>query len=260
MSSPFPVAFVAGVPFQATTLERAIAWIIGVAAREHISVNVRLANSWSLALASRDERYHDLLAAQGINFPDGAPVARFMNLGRRNTIAERVRGPSLFCGVMQAGVGQGVRHFLLGGSPVTLIELRRSLERRYPGIQIVGEYSPPFAPISPEYVAQCASAVHGSGADLLWIGLGTPKQDHAGTELASTLGITTISVGAAFDFVAGTVKEAPRWVQNSGFEWLFRLIVEPRRLWRRYLIGNVEFLWAALRSFKEDRSATNAVS
>lgn len=260
VSTPFSVASVGGVPFQVTSYRNALAWVVNDAAKEHIPVNVRLANAWTVALADKDASYKRLLATQGINFPDGAPVAWFMNVGcRQQPKAERVRGPSLFSDVMKAGVNTGVKHFLLGGSVDALSRLRTALEDRYPGVQIVGEYSPPYVPVTDAYIADCAAQVLGSGADLLWVGLGTPKQDVVGTALAPMLGVTTLNVGAAFDFVAGTLSEAPKWVQGSGFEWLFRFAAEPKRLWRRYLVGNFEFLWAAVRYCARSDSSSRRV-
>lgn len=252
----FEVARVGDVPFRVATFQGAVGWLVDVAAVKHLPINVRLANAWNVALTGKDVTYRELLVSQGVNFPDGTPVAWLMNVGRSGRAkAERVRGPSFFTAVLMAGTRRNLKHFLLGGSPETLVELQKALRERYPGVQIVGAYSPPFAPVDDDYIEDCAARIVGEGADVVWIGLGTPKQDVVGTALAAKIGITTINVGAAFDFCAGTVTEAPEWIQRSGFEWLFRLLAEPRRLWRRYLIGNVEFLWVALRSLRTQRAA-----
>lgn len=261
MGTPFAVSRVGGVPFQSTTFAEAVAWVVDVAANDHLAVNVRLANAWNVALADKNASYHDLLSKYGVNFPDGAPVAWFMNKSRgARPKAQRVRGPSFFTAVMQAGCDRGIRHFLLGGSPETLVNLRANLEKQYPGVLIVGTHSPPFAPVDDNYIAECAASTVGTGADLVWVGLGTPKQDITGTALANALGITTINVGAAFDFHAGRIVEAPQWIQRSGFEWLFRLLAEPRRLWRRYLIGNFQFVWAAVRGRRTERAVSRTDS
>ncbi len=142
------------------------------------------------------------------------------------------------------GVARGWRHFLYGARPETLARLEANLLARYPGALIVGRYSPPFRPLTEAEDAAVCDAIDASGADIVWVGLSTPKQElwmasHCGRLSAKAL----IGVGAAFDFHANTVRQAPRFVQRSGFEWLFRLAMEPRRLWRRYLTNIPVFLW-----------------
>lgn len=247
---PIEVQHVAGVPFQVTNLLDAVDWVVNVAAIQHRPVNVRLANAWNVALAHDDADYRELLTAHGINLPDGSPVIWFMNWQRhraRSTPAGRVRGPSLFTQVMEQSVRSGTRHFLLGGSQATLDALVEALHYKYPGVRVVGTYSPPFAPVTDDYIADCVDHITSSQPDLVWVGLGTPKQDIVGTALASELSVTTLNVGAAFGFTAGTVGEAPQWMQRSGLEWLYRLTSEPRRLWYRYTYGNVRFLYVAIR-------------
>lgn len=243
----FPVVTVAQVPFRVATLEGASDWIIDAANNRRTHPNVRLANAYNVALANKDAEYGRLLVNEGVNFPDGAPVVWFMNLRRQNKAAGRIRGPSLFPLTLRKSVASGTRHFLLGSTPETLSRLEENIRASNPGIVIAGSYSPPFAAIDAEYVRDCAERVKASDADIVWLGLGTPKQDQLGTALARKIEAVTVNVGAGFDFQAGTVREAPEWVQQSGFEWLYRLALEPKRLWRRYLIGNVQFISAATR-------------
>lgn len=242
---PFPAVNVGGVPFQIASLSDACRWVVEEAAVGGLGVNIRLANAYNIALASRDESYFSLLADEGVNFPDGTPVVWFMKLREARTEPRRVRGPSLFREALKLSEGSNTRHFFLGGSPETLAKLEAKARENYPGIVVAGSYSPPFSPVDDSYIHHCVEAIRASGANLVWVGLGTPKQDLVGTELSRHLNIATVNVGAAFDFFAGTVDEPPVWVQSSGFEWLFRLASEPKRLWRRYLIGNLQFLWAA---------------
>lgn len=240
---------VAGVPFAVSTLDDAADWLIHEAARSRLPVNVRLANAYNVALADKDPSYAQLLREQGINFPDGTPVVWVMNCRRGGSaFAGRVRGPSLFAAAMRQSATSGVRHFLLGTTERTLAALTTHLTNSYPGITIAGTYSPPFAPADENFLDQCEAEASRSNPDLIWVGLGTPKQDHVGTALAERLRIPTVNVGAAFDFAAGTLREAPVWVQNSGWEWLYRLACEPRRLWRRYVFGNARFLLAVART------------
>lgn len=246
-STAFPVVTVASVPFHATSLEEAADWLLGAAAERRRHPNVRLANAYNVALAQTDAEYGSLLINEGVNFPDGTPVVWFMNLGNPGPRAGRVRGPSLFPLTLDKGVRQGTRHFLLGSTPETLSRLEANIRLDYPKIVIAGSYSPPFASIDECYVADCAEKVKSASPDIVWIGLGTPKQDQLGTALAREIDAVTVNVGAGFDFQAGTVREAPVWVQRSGFEWLYRFASEPKRLWRRYLIGNLQFVSAAVR-------------
>lgn len=242
----FPVTDVGGVPFQVATLEDACDWLLTCAIPRGAGLNVRLANAYNVALASNDSDYKELLTREGVNFPDGTPVVWFMRLRGGKQRPSRVRGPSLFPLTLRESVRYGTRHFFLGGTPQTLARLEASVRSLCPGIAIAGTYSPPFTAIGETYISDCAERVRASGADVVWIGLGTPKQDWLGTALAHEVSVVSVNVGAAFDFVAGTVREAPSWVQQSGFEWLYRLVSEPKRLWRRYLIGNFQFMVAAV--------------
>jgi N-acetylglucosaminyldiphosphoundecaprenol N-acetyl-beta-D-mannosaminyltransferase len=146
--------------------------------------------------------------------------------------------------VCEQSIVKGYRHFLYGGAAGVLAKLSKKLRETYPTINIIGSYSPPFRNLTNEEDIQVVQRINETRPDIVWIGLSTPKQerwmaDHIGRLTAPVL----IGVGAAFDFHAGTKKQAPRWMQRSGLEWFFRLITEPRRLWRRYLINNPAFLW-----------------
>jgi N-acetylglucosaminyldiphosphoundecaprenol N-acetyl-beta-D-mannosaminyltransferase len=143
---------------------------------------------------------------------------------------------------MDAGRERGVRHFLLGTTDSTLEALSTELHTRFPGVQVSGTYAPDFSPLDDTFIETCARRVKETDSDIVWIALGVPKQDVLAQELAQRLDITCVGVGAAFDMLAGRVREAPAWVQRAGLEWVFRLASEPRRLWRRYLVGNVAFL------------------
>ena len=148
---------------------------------------------------------------------------------------------------MDRGREVSLRHYLLGSTPETLQKLQHSLESRYPGVRIVGSYSPPFRTMTPEELQKQDDEIRASGAEIVWVGLGTPKQDYEAARLAS-VGIMCAAVGAAFDFSAGTKAVSPQWVTALGLEWLHRLLSEPRRLWKRYAWGNVVFLYAATRN------------
>lgn len=234
------------VPFQVSDVDTATKWLLTTAVPRREGVSVRLANAYNVALASKDPSYRTMLSASGVNLPDGTPIVWFMRLQRGDPRPRRVRGPSLFAQTLRESQGHGTRHFFLGSTPETLQLLIKRVRDTYPEAVVAGSYSPPFAEIDSAYVADCAEKIRDSGAGLVWVGLGTPKQDLLGAALADVVEVPCVNVGAAFDFVAGTVREAPVWIQRSGFEWLFRLFLEPRRLWRRYLVGNVRFLVTAI--------------
>lgn len=206
----------------------------------------RLVNTFNISLLRSDPAYAAILRGEGVNLADGKPVAwALRHVGRHSgsvTAPGQVRGPSLFCTVLDRGRSADVGHFLLGGTPETLAALVAAIERRFPGARIVGAESPPFRTLTPEELAAQDARIRASGADLVWVGLGTPRQDGEAARLARSLQRPAIGVGAAFDFVAGTRAEAPVWVQRLALEWLFRFATEPRRLWQRYTIGIVKFL------------------
>ena len=156
-------------------------------------------------------------------------------------------GPDLLLDVFQLGQNLGIRHYLLGSTLDVVADLKRELLRRFPRAQIVGSESPPFRQLTKPEQAEQRVRIVDSEADIVWLGLGTPKQDLTCADLARHLPVVVVAVGAAFDFVSGHKNQAPLWMRRHGLEWAFRLASEPRRLWRRYLIGNVQFLRAALR-------------
>lgn len=254
MESKSETIAVGDIPFVSTDLQAAVDWFLFQVVSRRTPLNVRLANAYCVALADSDSEYRSLLVNHGVNLPDGAPVVWAMNtVGKTGRQSNRVRGPSFFEECLKQSANGAVRHFFLGGTPDTLTQLEVRLKSRFPGLQIAGAYSPPFGPADDAFIAACAGPILDARADLVWVGLGTPKQDFVGTRLSEQLGLPSANVGAAFNFLAGTTKEAPKWIQNSGFEWLFRLISEPRRLWKRYFFGNARFLSATLRGALQAR-------
>jgi N-acetylglucosaminyldiphosphoundecaprenol N-acetyl-beta-D-mannosaminyltransferase len=233
------------IAFRVATPSEAVASTLRQALGDERPQSIRLANAYCVALAESDSMYRQLLR-KGVVYPDGTPVMWAMRW-HGAADAFRVRGPDFFENVLAAGVGPGIRHFFLGATSETLAALTAEVARRYPGIEVAGTYAPPFAPVDRAFIRTCVERVVASGATMVWVGLGTPKQDYVSTAINEQLGLPAAGVGAAFDFVAGTARQAPLWMQRSGLEWFFRLCTEPRRLWRRYLIGNVQFVAAVLR-------------
>jgi len=179
----------------------------------------------------------------GMVTPDGMPLVWLARLmGYREV--ERVYGPDLMPEVCERSIAAGWRHFLYGGAPGVAETLATVLRAQFPGIRIAGTFSPSFQPLLPDEIERAARIINTACADIVWVGLSTPKQEYwmdaaSGSVDAPVL----IGCGAAFDFNAGLKRQAPRWMQRSGLEWTFRLMTEPRRLWRRYLIGNAKFVW-----------------
>jgi len=209
------------------------------------AIHVHFVNAYVIALAEQDKDYGRLLAT-GLCLTDGTPVAWFGRWAYRQTASEweRVYGPDVMASLLASA---GLRHYLLGGTEQTLAALQVEIAKRWPQAQIVGAYSPPFRALTEGEQAEQDAAIVASGADVVWVGLGTPKQDWEAARVAASTGLMTLAVGAAFDFIAGTKPQAPVWMQRSGTEWAFRLATEPRRLAKRYLWGNPRFLRAVAR-------------
>jgi N-acetylglucosaminyldiphosphoundecaprenol N-acetyl-beta-D-mannosaminyltransferase len=218
-------------------------WICRQALRpDSQGIDIHLLNAYSIALSHSDPKFRQTLSRAHLNLPDGKPLAWVTRFSRRPL--HQVRGPQLFNDVMNLGRQTDVQHFLLGSSEETLTLLAAELRRRYPGVSIAGTYSPPFRVLTAADLRLQDQAILASGAQVIWVGLGTPKQDFEAQRIASAMPVISVAVGAAFDFVAGSKPEAPIWMTRVGLEWIFRFATEPRRLWRRYLIGNFVFLKA----------------
>lgn len=240
-----PRRTVADLPLVIATRQEAIGQITAIA-QSGGGGDVHLANSYVAALAYSDPEYRAILTESAAIYPDGRPLTWASRL-TRGTALSQVRGPSLFPDMMDQGRATGLRHYLLGNTDDVLERLVAELERRCPGVEIVGTHKSYFRPLTADELAAQDADIRRAAPDIVWVGLGTPLQDVETRRLARELGIVAIGVGVAFDFIAGTKAVAPAWMARLGIEWVFRLATEPRRLWRRYLIGNAVFLWAAFR-------------
>lgn len=236
-------SYVARIDFSVAGPDDAAQMLIDAALHAEAGVHVHLANAYTIALADANPELRSTLNAAAFVFPDGRPLAVASRYIGHHRLTQ-VRGPALFERTIDVGRSVDLRHFLLGSSPGVLAQLEQQLLSRYPGATIVGTHSPPFRALTEQEVRVQDADVLTSDAQIVWVGLGTPKQDFEVARLAHSTGLTCVAVGAAFDFSAGTKSEAPDWVRAAGLEWLFRLVQEPRRLWRRYLFGNIRFLWA----------------
>jgi N-acetylglucosaminyldiphosphoundecaprenol N-acetyl-beta-D-mannosaminyltransferase len=193
--------------------------------------------------AQSDEAFRTILNRSFLSTPDGVPTVWLGHLHGFNHMT-RVYGPDFMLNMCALSVERGYRHFLYGGRTGIAEELRTELTRRYPGLQIVGTYTPPFRPLNTEEEEDLRAQLEASRADILWCGLSTPKQERFMAAYSGRLPVKLmVGVGAAFDLLSGNLAEAPDWMKRSGLQWLYRLIKEPKRLWRRYLLNNPRFIW-----------------
>jgi N-acetylglucosaminyldiphosphoundecaprenol N-acetyl-beta-D-mannosaminyltransferase len=193
--------------------------------------------------AQRDLTLRGILNRSFLCTPDGVPTVWVGRLQGHSSM-RRVYGPDFMMAMCRRSVRHGFRHFLYGGNPGVAENLRSNLRRRVPGVEIVGTYTPPFRPLTPAEEDDVISIVKRSKPDIVWVGLSTPKQERFMASLIDRLDICLmVGVGAAFDIHAGLLADAPAWMKVCGLQWLHRLMLEPRRLWRRYLTNNPRFLW-----------------
>ncbi len=244
---------VLGIPLALTDYGRTLDWIgATVAARRRGYVCV--ANVHAVMAAAEDDELRVALLGSSLNVPDGQPLVWALGaLG--HPLDGRVYGPELMARACERGVEAGQRFYLYGGrNQGALVQLALNLRQRYPGVKIVGGYSPPHRPLSLPEREAVVKEINGSRADVVWVGIGVPKQEKWMAELRAELDAPVlVGVGAAFDFHAGLVPQAPNWIQESGLEWAYRLAHEPRRLWRRYTRYNPRFVLGFARQFTDHK-------
>jgi N-acetylglucosaminyldiphosphoundecaprenol N-acetyl-beta-D-mannosaminyltransferase len=195
----------------------------------------------------RDPALRNIHNAAGLVTPDGMPlvwVGRMMGFAQMN----RVYGPDLMIAVCEWSVGKDYSHFFYGGASQVPEKLAEELTDRFPGLKVAGTYSPPFRELTPDEDKRIVEMINASGAQIVWIGISTPKQERWMSSHLKRLKVPVlIGVGAAFDIHSGLKSQAPTWMRHSGLEWLFRLATEPRRLWKRYATNNPMFVALAAR-------------
>lgn len=206
---------------------------------------VCLCNVHSIVTAREDRTHRAALEAAHLVASDGAPVA-WMLRRKGHVQQQRINGPDLMWRCCEQAAQMGLGIFLYGGTPIVLQRLQTRLRQAFKNIKIAGSYSPPFRPLSADEDAAITDMINDSGAPIIWVGLGCPKQEAWMLAHRERINGVMIGVGAAFDFHAGIVKRAPLLVQQLGLEWLHRLLQDPRRLARRYLYGNAAFMLSAM--------------
>lgn len=202
-----------------------------------LKTHIHLVAASTVTEAHSDSTLKEILN-NGIALCDSKPLSLW--LSGRNKL-EQIRGTDLLKSVLYASNTENL-HYFLGGSEKTREVLIKRIQIDFPNAKVVGSFSPPFCNPTIKDIHSWASDIAITGANLIWVGLGSPKQDYVSFELFKETNKTVIAVGAAFDFLAGTTPEAPRLIQKIGLEWMFRLLSEPKRLWRRYTIGNMKFI------------------
>lgn len=236
--------FVGPVCVEAVQLDEAVGRMLG----NDRPQKVHLCNAYTVALASKDPVLTECLARSSLNLADGYPIAWVARRQGLRHMRERVSGPDFMRSCLDKGRAVGLRHYLYGSTPEVLAAMVTRIEEHWPGAELVGFESAPFRPLDDADRLSAARRFEEARADVVWVGLGTPKQDYEVERLANVSPASFVAIGAAFDFIAGTKKQPPRWIQRSGMEWWFRLLSEPKRLWRRYLIGLPRFAAVVIRA------------
>lgn len=228
-----------GVKYAVSRVEEAVLHVIR-SIKELSGSYICFSNTHTLVMAKENEDYRNVLNDAAFTFADGTPIAK-LQLSRGLTGVERVAGPDFMEHMFRDTVDGSVSHFFYGSSQETLDALLKALNERYPGINIKGMYSPPYRELTPEEDEEDIRRINESGADLIWIGLGAPKQEKWMAAHKGRIQGVMLGVGAGFDFHAGTIHRAPVWIQKIGMEWLYRLFQDPGRLFKRYFVTNTKF-------------------
>jgi N-acetylglucosaminyldiphosphoundecaprenol N-acetyl-beta-D-mannosaminyltransferase len=247
-----------GTALALTDYDGALDWIdAAVARRERAYVCVAAVHT--VMEAREDPELRAAVDGAAFTVPDGQPLVWALRaLGHR--LRERVYGPELMARACARAAQSGQRHYLYGGrDEAALADLTHTLQERFPGLTVAGGHAPPFRPLSESELDALAAEIDAARPDVVWVGIGVPKQEKWMAAMRGRLAAPVlIGVGAAFDFHAGLVPQAPGWMQRAGLEWAFRLRQEPRRLWRRYLRHNPRFVLAFVRQWAGGRDGGGA--
>jgi N-acetylglucosaminyldiphosphoundecaprenol N-acetyl-beta-D-mannosaminyltransferase len=243
--SLLPRINVLGVGISAINLQQAVGEIerwIAIGARHYVNV----CNVHTVMECQRAPTLRDIVNHSGLSTPDGMPLV-WLTRWHGHRSAARVYGPDLMLTLCDRSQTTGHRHFFYGGAPGVAERLTTRLQQRFPALVIAGRHTPPFRPADTAETSDVIEAINAARPDIVWVGLGTPKQDYWIARHRAVLEAPVlIAIGAAFDFHAGLLPQAPVWMQHLGLEWLFRLVHEPRRLGYRYLVYNPRFVANAL--------------
>lgn len=206
---------------------------------------VCVSNVHTTVMSLDDKKYCDIQNKAVIAIPDGGPLS---SVGRKRGYSdmERTTGPNLMEEIFKLSAEKGYKHYFYGSTQETLDKLKSELLKLYPGIQIIGMYSPPFRDITDDEDNQITQTINETNPDFVWVGLGAPKQEIWMAKHKDKINGLMVGVGAGFDYFAGNISRSPMWMQKSNLEWVYRLIQDPKRLFKRYLITNSKFIWNAV--------------
>ena len=224
-----------------------------VSSGRDIGSYVVVANANDAVACCKDEKARKASNSSFLTVPDGISLVILSRL-LGGSLKRRVYGPDLMAGFLKLSESKGYSHFFYGATESTLRLLIDNLKLKFPSLKIAGSYAPPFRPLTKEEDGAVVDIINKTHPDVVWVGLGCPKQQIWMYEHKDKLRVPVmVGVGAAFDFLAGVKPQAPRWLRDHGFEWLFRLVTEPKRLWRRYLISYPQFAYYILVDFVKNR-------
>ena len=239
-----PVCNILGVDIAAINMN----WLISFTCRNIKDLSgdyMCVSNVHTTVMAHEDPEYCAIQNGGIMAIPDGGPLS---SIGRNRGFSEmwRTTGPSFMEEILKISGHYGWRHAFYGATEETLEKLRTELLQKYPGLQIVEMYSPPFRPLSDEEDTAVICRINEAEPDFIWVGLGAPKQERWMADHQGKIHGLMVGVGAAFDYLAGNIQRAPQWMQESNMEWFFRLLQEPKRLFKRYMVTNTKFIWYAV--------------
>jgi len=234
----------AGLPIATLDLEDAAKYLVGVA-RNNKECGVHLITAHTVSLCESSPELRGILQSGDLLLADSRWLEIFS--GIRHKKLSQVRGADLFRALLTMTEGTSLSHYFVGPKNSVNQALQEKLKSVFPSMHVAGFSIAPMAPIPAEYVESLTVDIKRSGASIVWVGVGTPAQNFLVHDLSRESGRVVLGVGAAFEFLSGLKPEAPRWVRVMGVEWLFRLLTEPKRLWRRYLWGNAVFLYALIK-------------
>lgn len=239
---PPPSVEILGIPLAITDYDRTMDWMDATIV-DGGQGYVCVAATHTVMACQEDAELRKAVVSSDLTVPDGQPLVWAMNALGHN-LTSRVYGPDLMAQYCERAVTTGTKMYLYGGrNQGALVQLALNLRRAHPGVQIVGGYSPPFRALSGEEEAAIVAEINASGADVVWVGVGVPKQEKWMAQMRPRVNAPVlVGVGAAFDFHAGLIPQAPAWMQAAGMEWAYRLSREPKRLWKRYARYNPRFV------------------
>ncbi len=239
-----PTVKILGVDIAAINMK----WLVSFAEKyvEELSGDyICVSNVHTTVTSYEDESYRAIQNGGIMAIPDGGPLS---SIGRKRGAKkmDRTPGPSFMVEILKLSRAHNWKHYFYGSTQETLGKMKGVLEKAYPGVQIVGMFSPPFRPLTNEEDREIVENINEVAPDYIWVGLGAPKQENWMAQHQGKVKGLMVGVGAAFDYFAGNIKRAPNWMQKANLEWLYRLAQDPKRLYKRYFVTNMKFIWNAV--------------